>query len=264
MTNNHVLQSAAEAADAAVQFRYEHDMAARAPAGGVPARAGAALRDRRQTSISRWSRWRPAVPTARRSRTSATCRSWASRARSASGSRSTSSSTRKASASRWSSAKARSATCRRTIARWPTIPATPSPAPPARRCSATPGRSWRCTTPGVPGHQRRRATGSTSTARNGTRPPTPTCARVKWVANEGIRVSSLVARIREMQADPATARRATCWQRVLAVGEAASRDGVFPRRCRPRPDRGAGRRGVAPAGGAARRGVRHGCRSRFR
>ena len=37
----------------------------------------------------------------------------------------------------------------------------------------------------------------------------PDMRRVRWVANEGIRVSSLVARIRAMQADPATSGRPT-------------------------------------------------------
>ena len=57
---------------------------------------------------------------------------------------------------------------------------------------------------------------------------------MKWVANEGIRVSSLVERIREMHADPATIGR-DLLASVLALGDAAERDGVFPRPLSPAP-----------------------------
>lgn len=63
----------------------------------------------------------------------------------------------------------------------------------------------------------------------------PEWKKVKWVANEGIRVSSLVARIRDLAAS-AGGTAQELLERVLEVGEQAERDGVFtPRIPAPQP-----------------------------
>lgn len=54
----------------------------------------------------------------------------------------------------------------------------------------------------------------------------PEWKRVKWIANEGIRISSLVAKIRELAAGAGGTARELLDQ-VIVVGEQAERDGVF-------------------------------------
>ena len=55
----------------------------------------------------------------------------------------------------------------------------------------------------------------------------PEWERVKWIGNEGIRASSLVARVRDFGAEAVGPAR-DLLQRALAVGEEADRHGVFP------------------------------------
>lgn len=79
----------------------------------------------------------------------------------------------------------------------------------------------------------------------------PGWERIKWVANEGIRVSSLVARIRELAADASGSAR-DLLDRVLATGTEAEEFGVFtPRIETPGPRERELRPAPAGAGASA-------------
>ncbi len=177
VTNNHVLESAEEAAAGVVEFKKRrpgasNSTSSRAPAGGHSCRSCSRSIRRRSssriaTSISPWSRSPNAPGTVSRWCPSGVFRSRTPRARRSSGSSSTSSSTPTVSPSSSPCARTRSWTC------W-TTSCTTRPTRHAvlqgLRCSTTSGRSWPCTTQVLPAR----------TGRAGSSPSTGPCGIRAW------------------------------------------------------------------------------------